>query len=487
MQKREKIMRRAIALAVVAAAMVIVRQVPFAGAASVGDDLAALKRSGAAFASVAKKAMPAVVFIQVEKTIGGPGRKQYRYNDPFEYFPDELFERFFGPGMRQRQPRQFRQMGQGSGFLISKDGYILTNNHVVGDADKITVKTHDGREFLAKRIGTDPKSEVAVIKIEGDRFPYLELGDSTKLDVGEWVIAIGNPFGLSETLTVGVVSAKGRTGVNIADYEEFIQTDAAINPGNSGGPLLNVDAQVVGINTAIYSQNGGNMGIGFAIPSSLVSRIKDQLVKTGKVSRGYLGILLQDVTAEIAESFGLKEDKGILITDVVKDSPASKQGLKRDDVIVGLNGEKVESAGMFRNSIASTPPGTKVRIGVFRGGKEVELTVETGTLPGVEDVASASGETEDWLGFKVTDLTRESAEQLGYETGEGVLVSDVDGDGAGAQAGIQPGSLIVSVNRVVVHSAKEFGEALEKAKGRKTVLLLVRTGQNLRYVAIARK
>lgn len=456
-------------------------------AAAQGDDSVSTRKAGTGFVSVAKKAIPAVVFIQVEKNVAGTGQRRHRYNDPYEFFPDELFERFFGPGMRQRQPRQFRQTGQGSGFLVTKDGYILTNNHVVGDADRITAKTHDGREFVAKRVGSDPKSEVAVIKIEGENFPFLELDDSTSLEVGEWVVAIGNPFGLSETLTVGVVSAKGRTGVNIADYEDFIQTDAAINPGNSGGPLLNVDGKVVGINTAIYSQSGGNMGIGFAIPSSMAGRIKDQLIKTGKVSRGYLGIMLQDVTAEIAESFGLKSEKGVLVTDVVKDSPAAKQGIKRDDVIVRLNGEKVDSASAFRNSIASSPPGTKVKIGAVRGGKEMDLSVETGTMPGGEDTVSAAGGTGDLLGIQVTDLTRENAQQFGYETGEGVLVTDVDQDGAAARAGIQPGSLIVSVNRAVVHNVKEFEEAMEKGKARKNMLLLVRSGQNLRYVAIATK
>jgi serine protease Do len=446
------------------------------------DSVEALRRSGKAFASVAKEAMPAVVFIKVEKTVGvymGPRRQ---YNDPHQFFRDDFLERFFG---QQTRPRQFPQMGQGTGFLISKDGYILTNNHVVGDADKITVRLHGGEELQARRVGADPRSEVAVIKIEGKDFPHIELGDSAALEVGEWVIAIGNPFGLAETLTVGVVSAKGRSGIGIADYEDFIQTDAAINPGNSGGPLLNVEGKAVGINTAIYSQSGGYMGIGFAIPVNMAKLIKDQLEKTGKVMRGYIGIHLQELTGELAESLGVKADRGIVVTDVVDGSPGEKAGLKRDDIIVKLNGSAVESVSSFRNAIASAPPGTKVRLNVLRGSKDVEVSVSTGALP--DEEGGGTSEAVQDIGLKVDDLTRETAQQFGYAIGDGAIVTEVDEDSPAWRAGVRAGHLITAVNRMPVKSAREFQEAMGKAGRRDRILLLVKAGRLSRYVVIPLK
>jgi len=447
------------------------------------SDVDALRRSGKAFASVAKETTPAVVFIKVEKTVGvymGPRRQ---YNDPFQFFGDDFFERFFGQQMR---PRHFRQMGQGTGFLVSKDGYILTNNHVVGDADKITVRLHNGQELQAKRIGSDPRSEVAVIKIEGNDFPFIELGDSSALDVGEWVIAIGNPFGLAATLTVGVVSAKGRSGIGIADYEDFIQTDAAINPGNSGGPLLNVEGKAVGINTAIYSQSGGYMGIGFAIPINMAKLIKDQLEKTGKVSRGYIGIHLQELSKELADSLGVKVDKGIVVTEVVEGSPGEKGGMKRDDIIVKLNGVAVESVSSFRNAIASSPAGTKVRLGLVRGGRETEVTVVTGALPDEEGGESPAEGVQD-IGIKVDDLTGEAARQFGYAIGEGVIVTEVEEDSPAFRAGIRAGNLITAVNRAPVKSAKDFQESMARAGKRESLLLLVKDGRLSRYVVVRLK
>ena len=314
-----------------------------------------LEQTGKAFSHVAKTATPAVVFIRVEKVIEAGMRRPHAYNDPFGFFGDDMLERFF---RYHGQPqRRFRQEGAGSGFIITKDGYILTNSHVVGDADRIRVKLHDGREFDAKRIGSDERSEVAVIKIEADNLPTVKLGDSSALDVGEWVIAVGNPFGLTETVTAGIVSALGRNNIGIADYENFIQTDAAINPGNSGGPLLNIKGEVIGINTAIYSQSGGYMGVGFAIPINMAASIKEQLVKSGKVTRGYLGVYLQAVTPDLAETFDLKEDvSGILVADVEDDSAAEDAGLQQGDVIIGLNGRDVDDIGRFRNEVSSFPP-----------------------------------------------------------------------------------------------------------------------------------
>ena len=333
------------------------------------SDIASLRQTSNTFAQVAKEATPAVVFITVEKTveISSP----FSFNDPFEQFNDEFFRRFFGDKIPQEHAHKYHQMGQGSGFIISRDGYILTNNHVVGDADKITVKLQDGREFSnSKVIGTDPESEVALIKIQGDDFPVLPMGDSDKTEIGDWAIAVGNPFGLSETVTVGVISAVGRSNVGIAEYEDFIQTDAAINPGNSGGPLLNLDGQVIGINTAIFSQSGGYMGIGFAIPINMAKKIMDQLIKNGRVTRGYLGIYIQNLTPDLAESFNLKQNEGVLVTEVGEGSPADKAGLMQGDIILEMNGQKMSSDSMLRNEVAMLAPGTKVNLLVYRDGKK---------------------------------------------------------------------------------------------------------------------
>jgi len=457
-------------------------------------DVSVLEQTGTAFASIAERAVPAVVFVQVEKSVSmGTGQGQFEFNDPFDFFGEDFMRRFFGdrgrmpqaPREPQRQPRSFKQMGQGSGFLISKDGYILTNHHVAGDADKIRVKLHDGREFDAKVIGSDDKSEVAVIKIEGGPFPYLTLGRAAAMRVGEWVVAIGNPFGLSETVTSGIVSAKGRTHVGIADYENFIQTDAAINPGNSGGPLLNIKGEVVGINTAIYSQSGGYMGIGFAIPIEMAVAIKDQLIKTGKVSRGFLGILIQPVTADLAESFGLEEAKGILVADVTKDSPAEKAGLKQGDVIFKMNGKEYGEVGTFRNAVAATPPREKVRLTVLRQGKEKELTVVLGDLAEEGDVAAAAAaESSGSFGLSVQDLTPDIARSLGLTRKEGVVITEVEPGGPAAEAGLAPGHMIESVDRKPVTSARAFRKAMAEAEKTGKALLLVKTEQGARFVSL---
>ncbi len=443
-----------------------------------GDDgdLALLKQTGRAFSRVAKQAVPAVVFITVEKTVE-TSQPDVRFNDPFG---------FFGIPQPRRPQRQLLR-GQGSGFIITKDGYILTNNHVVGDADKITVKLNDGREFEAERVGTDPKSEVAVIKIDTDEeLPVLETGDSSSLQIGEWVIAVGNPFGLSETLTVGVVSAIGRNDIGIAEYEDFIQTDAAINPGNSGGPLLNIDGKVVGINTAIYSQSGGYMGIGFAIPIDLAIVIKDQLVASGTVTRGFLGIQLnpQEMDEAMAESFDLEEAGGVLVAEVVEDSPAETAGLEAGDIILEMNGKPVDGNRTFRNRVALTPPGTTIMLKIFREGKVRMIEVTIGTLPGDEAVQKEAVEVAQKLGLAVRELTPELAEKSGHEMGEGVLVTSVEPYSAAAQAEIQPGHLIVSVDRQPVTSIEEFSEALAGAAERGRVLLRVKSHRYTWYALL---
>jgi serine protease Do len=433
------------------------------------------------FASVASKATPAVVFIQVEKQVPVGGMPYY-FNDPYEFFGDEFSQRFFNrPNGRQpyrnrgRQP-MLRQTGQGSGFLISKDGFILTNTHVVGDVDKIRVRLADGREFSAKRIGADTKTEVALIKIEADNLPYLKPGDVQALETGEWVIAIGNPFGLKETLTVGVVSAKGRSNIGIADYEDFIQTDAAINPGNSGGPLLNVDGDVVGINTAIYSQSGGYMGIGFAVPIDMAMIIKKQLVATGHVTRGYIGVVLNpgDVSEELAKSFGRTEAGGVLIADIQKGGPADQAGIQSGDIILELDGKKVKDNTSFRRDVARILPNKQANLLIYREGKTKKVIVTVSNFPS-DGEAAANGEQTaesplEKIGFEVQDLTRDLADRLGYETKSGVIVSEVDSGSSAEEKGLKPGMLILEVNRSEVANVKDFERAVKKGKSSNLLL-----------------
>ncbi|VGO15906.1 Periplasmic serine endoprotease DegP [Pontiella desulfatans] len=437
-----------------------------------------LRETGSAFSEIAKQALPAVVFIDVETTVEVP---RYHSRNPLE--------QFFGRGYRgyqQEEPetQKYHQQGQGSGFIISKDGYILTNNHVVNDADRITVTLGDGREFDAKLIGADPKTEVALIKIEdGDELPVIELGDSDALDVGEWVLAAGNPFGLSQTITAGIVSAKGRDEVGIAEYGSFIQTDAAINPGNSGGPLLDIDGKAIGINTAIYTRTGGYMGIGFAIPINQAITIKDQLIKHGKVSRSVLGVYIQEVDEDLAKSFGLEETGGILINQVLEESAAAEAGLKEGDIVVEMNGSKVEKLSVFRSRVASTPPNSKLDLKVFRNGKYKNISAITKEMEGEEGAVAAEGGSEryDKLGATVESLESEAARRLGYEDLEGVLVTEVEQGSPAWRAGLQPGQVITSVDRQPVESVREFKEMLAQSESGK-ILFLVTDGRSSRFV-----
>jgi serine protease Do len=447
--------------------------------------LSALRESGKAFRSVAKQVSPAVVYIQVEKEV-----EQRQMSNPFGNTPfgDEFFRRFFGqPNPKQNpngQQRKRQAMGQGSGFIISADGYIMTNNHVVGDADRVTVQLVDGREFTAKTIGTDPPTDVALIKIEADEeLPFIPLGDSDKMEVGDWVLAFGNPFGLSHTLTAGIVSAKGRSGIGLTDYENFIQTDAAINPGNSGGPLVNLNGEAIGMNTAIFSRSGGYMGIGFAIPINMVKNIREQLVEHGSVTRGRLGVYIQDIDQDLADSFGLDQADGILIAQVIEDSPAEKAGLEQGDVILRLNGQKVEKVAKFRNTIALTRPGSEIRLQVLRDGKKQTINVTIGSLETDDEGRPVSADKLPKLGMSLQKLTPELAEQFGYEGAQGVLVTAVEPDSIAARAGIKRGDLIEEVNRKPVSEAHQV-KKLIKESNKKSVLLLVRQGDASRYLAL---
>jgi len=454
-----------------------------AGLAHTGEELRA---TGNAFTGIAKKALPAVVFIDVEATVVEASPRRY-YRSPFEEFFGRGFPGF-PYGGEQMPPRKYSRQGLGSGFIISPDGYILTNNHVVNDADRIVVTLADGRKFDAVLVGTDPSSEVALIKIEGgEKLPVIALGDSDALEVGEWVLAAGNPFGLSQTVTAGIVSAKERDDIGIADYANFIQTDAAINPGNSGGPLLNIDGEVVGINTAIYSQTGGYMGIGFAIPINLAAHIKDQLIKYGRVNRSVLGIIIQEVNEDLAKSFGLDEAGGILISQVMADSAAEEAGLKAGDIIVEMDGKHVGKSSTFRNRVASTPPNTTVELNVFRDGVFSKIAAVTKALDG-ED-AALFGEVNgsavlDQFGATVEPLDQTHAQRLGMDGLERVVIADVKEGGPAWRAGLKAGDIITSVNRRPVYTVREFSEALKGSlEGR--ALLLVSDGQCSRFVIVS--
>jgi serine protease Do len=436
------------------------------------------RQLGEAFNSIAEKSSSAVVGIEVEKVVS---RNSGRGNS---YGPsnDDLYEFFFGRPNRRSTPQQRTQPAQGSGFVISADGYILTNNHLAGETSKITVKLNDGREMVAKVVGTDPESDVAVIKVEAEDLAYLELADSDEVKVGQWVIAVGNPFGLNHTVTAGIVSAVGRS-IGLNQYEDFIQTDAAINPGNSGGPLLNIDGEVIGINTAIISQSGGNMGIGLAIPVNMAKSIYEQLIDNGTVSRGFLGVTIQDLDPKLAELMGMENTRGVLFPEVTADSPADKAGLKKDDVLVEFEGEAIENKDVFRNRVARLKPGTKVDLVVIRDGERKKVTVELGERPKGHAGAGADPRIEE-LGIVVQELSDELAKRFGYEGLSGVIVAEVENGSLAAKNGINPGALIMEVDRQAVRTVGEFRSVINKALDDNGVLLLVKDRFHTHYVAI---
>lgn len=456
--------------------------------------IATLRETAQTFAAIAERTSPAVVNIQVEREMraraSGPRNFQF-FGDP------DFFERFFGfpfpqvpgPGEGDGAPRVV-PFGQGSGFIISEDGYIVTNHHVVGQADKVRVTLLDGREFEAKIVGTDPPTEIALIKIDAKGLPTLPLGDSDAVKVGDWALAIGNPFGLSHTVTAGIISARGRSNIGIVGqesggvgYEDFIQTDAAINPGNSGGPLVNLDGQVIGVNTAIVTRSGGYQGIGFAIPINMVKYVTKELREKGSVTRGYLGVWIQDMSPEMAEWFGTRE--GIVVSTVEPDSPAGKAGLQKDDVIVEIDGNPVKDTGTFRAKVATTSPGSKINLTVLRGGERKHLTV---TVGGKESTQLASAQPSSGgaagLGISVQNLTGELAQQFGYENEKGVVITQVDPNSDAARKGVSPGMLIIEVNRQPVRNTAEFERALQQTGGKQSVLLRIKDQQGTRYVAI---
>lgn len=446
---------------------------PVSAIAQDEDSIATLKQMGKAFATIAEKASPAVVSVKSEKMVA----QQYgqMYESPFG---EDLFE-FFRRGAPREAPRERKSLrtAQGSGFIITSDGYILTNNHMVEDAEKVEVELTDKRKYTAKVIGTDPDSDVAVVKIEEKNLPFLKLANSDDLEVGEWVLAIGNPLGLTHTVTAGIVSATGRNDIGLTPIENFIQTDAAINFGNSGGPLVNLDAEAVGINTAIVG-SGGNIGIGFAIPINMARNIYEQLRNTGTVARGFLGVMPKDVDEGLAESLGLKEGGGAVITHVQEGSAAEDAGIKPYDVVLKVEGKAVETAAGLRNSVAMLKPGTSLKMLIWRDGKEKTVTVKLGKRPSAKEMAAEPNESEvDDIGFAVTNLTDDLAKRYGYDSESGVIVKEVEPGSEAQKAGLVAGVLIKEVNRVKVTNTKDFSKAISEARKKASALLLVKRQQ----------
>jgi serine protease Do len=431
------------------------------------------------FVSISKTVTPAVVNISTTRVVKGEEGQSSPFDDPF-------FRRFFGEEPRRQGPRERKAQSLGSGVIVDPNGLIITNNHVVEKSDEIKVLLADKREFKGKLVGTDPKSDLALVRIDAKNLPTVPWGDSSKLQVGEYVLAIGNPFGLNQTVTMGIVSAIGRANVGITDYEDFIQTDAAINPGNSGGAMVNTHGELVGINTAIFSQSGGYMGIGFAVPSNMARSVTDSLVKSGKVIRGWLGVSIQEITPALAKEFGLKEAKGALVSDVLSGSPAEKAGFKRGDVIVEFMGQPIESSTQLRNLVARTAVGAKGKVKVVRENKEKELEVTIEEQP--KDIAKSGPKEPDAAepsmrlsGVEVRNVTPEMAKQLDLARGaKGVVITRLDPGSAAEEAGLQRGDLIMEINRKPISNTDDYERILSKADKNEAILLLVgRQGRTL--------
>lgn len=444
-----------------------------------------LKQISKGFSQVAKLATPAVVYIESQIEIANkPQARATRapQDNPFDYFNDDFVNRFFGFPYQEPQAKSRKETARGTGFLVSQDGYIMTNNHLVEGASKVSVTMQKNVTLPATVVGVDPKTDLAVLKVDGKGYPFLTFGDSDALDVGDWAIAIGNPFGLQATLTVGVVSAKGRSQLQIADFEDFIQTDAAINPGNSGGPLLNVNGQVIGVNTAIASASGGYMGIGFAIPSKMAKHIMQQLIKDGAVTRGFLGVTLQPVDCDLAAFYHLDTNRGALVADVIKGSPADLAGIKQEDVIVSYDGHDIENLNAFRTAISLMPPGTKIKLTVKRDETTQQVVVTIAAVPA--EVVGPNSPMQKF-GFKVQPLTDDMARQLGlHDLKSGVVITEIESGSPAALAGLRPGAVIVAVNRKQVDTLEQFQTALHDATKEGRVLLKVIQGDTVRFVAL---
>lgn len=438
----------------------------------------------AAFEEVARTITPSVVNISAVKKPQPAARRGNRQGpDPFqqfrEFFGDEFMERF---GPFNAPDGDGGRAGLGTGVIVDDSGHILTNNHVIGDADDLTVRLSDRKEVKATVVGRDPRTDLAVIKIKSDNLSPAKLGDSDKLKIGEWVVAAGTPFGLDNTITAGIVSAKGRSIMGGGQFEDFLQTDAAINPGNSGGPLVNLEGEVVGINTAIFSRSGGYMGIGFAIPINMARGVMESLITKGKVVRGWLGVGIQNLTEDLAQSFNYTGTKGALVGHLDESGPGAKAGLQQGDIIIKMNDMEVEDINQLRNAIAATEPGTSVRFQFLRDGRTKSVNVKIGELPAQPSEAEPEAEPGVDLGISVETLTPDLARRLGTKAKRGVIVRQVETGSVAERASLQPRDVVVSVNGEAVKTSSEFYEAVNSANLKRGVRLVVETQGMERFV-----
>jgi serine protease Do len=440
-----------------------------------------IEETSRAFSEIVKAVSPAVVNISSTRVVK---RQQGSFDDFFNYFYP------FPNG----KANKFREQSLGSGVIVSPDGYIVTNSHVIEQSSEIKVTLYDKRSFRARIVGIDAKTDIAIIRINTTDLPVIPWGDAEKLQVGEFVLAIGNPFLLSHTVTMGIVSAVGRADVGIADYEDFIQTDAAINPGNSGGPLVNIKGELIGINTAIFSRTGGYQGIGFAVPSNMVKVVMDQLIKAGKVTRGWIGITIQELTPELAQQFGLKYSDGVLVSDVYRGSPAQRAGIMRGDIILEYNGKKVQDVGLFRNAVAQSAIGSQVQIRIMRRDREMTVPVTIAELPADaadrrSESAQGGNAAENVLaGMRVMDLNTAIAKQLGVESDEkGIVIVNIEPGAPADEAGLRRGDVITEINRQHITNLSDFNRIIARIKPGDNVLLLANRGGRKFYSAIEPK
>jgi serine protease Do len=452
------------------------------------SSLSVAEQLSSAFAAAAAKATPSVVTVYTETTVQAP-KDAFGSDDgsrsPYDqFFGDDFFRKFF----ETPEPHgNMKRAGLGSGVVLDKNGIILTNNHVVDDADNIKVRLIDGREFVAKVKGRDPQTDLAVLTIDAKGLQSIQMGDSDKARVGDWVLAVGSPLNpqLEHSVTSGIISAKGRSAVGLSQYEDYIQTDAAINPGNSGGALVDLEGNLIGINTAIASQNGGFSGIGFAIPANLAGKIADDILQHGKVVRGWLGVSIQNISPEMAKALDLDTNKGAIVTSVDDDSPAAKAGMKTEDVIVKIDGRPIDNVTELATRVAGSSPGTTISVEAVRQGKTKDFKVTLGELTAKNEQLARGQETHSNLGLVVANFTPELAQKYGIAKNEhGVIVSNVEPDGIAAQIGIREGDLIVEVNRQEVRSAREFDSEMRKVKSGDEAMFYLRRGDEKFFVAL---